>query len=236
MTNAAEKFKIIVADDHPIFRAGIKSALKGVSFIDKITEAANGKEVIKLLDNEAYDLVLMDIKMAPMNGIETTEVISKRHPTTKVIALSMHSEQDYIVEIFEKGASGYLIKNADKAEIENAIKVVLNGGQYYSKEVSQTLLTHLHRLRNPPDFDTIQKDRIKDITYLICHEFSNQEIGELVFLSPRTIEGYRGQIYKATKTNSLVGLIKFALENKLLDDEELKKKFAKALANKESSK
>jgi DNA-binding NarL/FixJ family response regulator len=230
------KSKIIIADDHPIFRAGINTALKGLPFISKVAEAANGEEVIKLLASEHFDVVLMDIKMEPMNGIRTTEVIRKRFPETKVIALSMHNEEEYILEIFEMGASGYLIKNADKEEIEMAIKEVMNGEKYFSREVSNTLLEHLHRLKGisnePPEYDAIQKERIRDITFLICHEFSNQEIADTIFLSPRTIEGYRRQIFKATKTNNLVGLIKFSLENKILEDENLKKKFAKEIAKK----
>jgi len=235
MSKTIEKYKLIIADDHPIFRAGVNAALKSLPFISKISEAANGEEVISILSDELHDLVLMDIKMSPMNGMEATRIITKKFPLTKVIALSMHDDEEYVVAIFETGAAGYLIKNADKEEIEKAIKEVLNGGQYFSKDVSKTLLSYLQRLKNPKDQaeqDASQKERIRDITFLICHEFNNQKIGEILYLSPRTIEGYRSQIFKATKTNNLVGLIKFSIENKIMEDAKLNKKFAKALAEK----
>jgi two-component system response regulator NreC len=237
MNEPALKSKIIVADDHPIFRSGVKNALIGLPFIEEISEAANGEEVIRLLDHKHYNIVLMDIKMEPMGGIEATEIITARFPMTKVIALSMHDCEEHIMAMLEKGAAGYLIKNADREEMETAIKEVIDGRPYYSKEVSKALFEHVQRLKNAPEQteNEIQKERIRDITFLTCHEFTNQEIADALFLSTRTIEGYRRQAYKAANTDNIIALIKYGIENKIIEDESLKKKFSKALNQKKKT-
>jgi DNA-binding NarL/FixJ family response regulator len=225
-----ESFKIIIADDHPIFRAGVNSSLKNVPFISKVAEAANGEEVIKLLSNEDYDLVLMDIKMSPMNGIETTETIGKRYPATKVIALSMHDYEDYIIEIFNKGASGYLLKNADREEILEAIKAVMDGKKYFSKEASAVMFEHFSPQNiEKEETDANFKERMQEIIYLICNECSSQEIADILYLSLRTIETYRSKTMRYTKSKNLISLLKYALDNKILDNSDLKLRFASAL-------
>jgi DNA-binding NarL/FixJ family response regulator len=238
MNKASESFKVIIADDHPIFRSGINSALKGVPFISKVSEAANGEEVIKLLSNEKYDLVLMDIKMSPMNGLEATETIGRRYPATKVIVLSMHDDEEYIIEIFSKGASGYLVKNADKAEILEAILVVMKGNKYFSKEVSAIMIGHLssqHPEEKDNADDSISKERMREIIYLICQECTSQEVADLLYLSLRTIETYRSRILKVTKSKNLIGLLKYAQENKILEDVKLKERFKSALAKRKKN-
>src|SRR5258708_7794891 len=134
------KCKLIIADDHPVFRAGMEAALKSMAIVSKVAQACDGKEVIQLLSHEHYDIILMDISMKQMDGIEATSIISKRFPLTKVIALSMHEDADIIADILDKGAVGYLIKNADKDEIRKAIEDVMAGKKYYSVEASRLLI------------------------------------------------------------------------------------------------
>ncbi|MBL0105194.1 MAG: response regulator transcription factor [Bacteroidetes bacterium] len=125
------KLNLIVADDHPIFRDGICSVLRRQEFISKISQAGDGTEVIRLLELEHYDLVLLDIRMEPMNGFKTMEIIASRFKEVKVIALSMSSEDKYVREMINLGAVGYLLKNAGKKEIIQAIKSVVRGATYF---------------------------------------------------------------------------------------------------------
>jgi DNA-binding NarL/FixJ family response regulator len=231
--------KIIIADDHPIFRGGLHAVLKKLPFVSKVSEAADGREVIALLSKEHYDIVLMDVQMEPMNGIEATKIVREKHPKTNVIALSMSVDERYIFEMIEKGASGYLIKNADKEEIEQALIETLAGRQYFSSAVSKVLLEHYSRTKESSEdkeADTLSKERIRELIFLICNEYTSQEIGEILYLSVRTIEKYRARVLKITDSKNLMGLLKFAMENKILDDSDLKKKFAKALAKKKAGK
>jgi len=231
------KIKIIIADDHPVFRSGLEMALKTMNFVSKVSQAANGEEVLKLLDHEAYDVILMDIKMSPMDGIQTTEVIRTRHPDAKVIALSMHDDEKIILEVLEKGASGYLIKNADRKEIEEAIKYIMEGHQYFSKPVSEILLKELNRRKasktSLANEEIMLKERFRDIIFLICHELTNVEIGDALCLSGRTIEDYRKKILESTESRNIFGLVKYAISHGIMEDPELEKKFQKNLKKKE---
>jgi DNA-binding NarL/FixJ family response regulator len=226
---SARTAKIIIADDHPIFRGGLNMILKNQSFVSKVAEAADGGEVISILAKESYDVVLMDIKMEPMSGIDATEIIQQKYPSTKVIALSMHDDEKNILDIISKGASGYLLKNADKEEIIEAIKEVMEGRQYFSREVS-TIMLDRFKAKPVPEEDLVPKDRMREIVFLICHECTSQEIAEILYLSVRTIETYRSHILKVTKSKNLVGLMKFAEANDIMDDKDLKLKFSKALS------
>jgi DNA-binding NarL/FixJ family response regulator len=226
------KIKVIIADDHPVFRDGVKTALRSISFISKISQAANGEEVIKLLNHEPYDLVLMDIKMAPMDGIETTRIIVNRYAHTKVIALSMNDEEDAVLTMFENGASGYLLKNAGSDEIKDAIRDVVSGHQYLSKEISTILLDHINRkkLESPTPDDTLRhKQRIREIIFLISYELTTAEIAEELCLSVRTIDDYRNQIYKITNSKNPVGIAKYAMANSIDKDADLLRKFKRII-------
>jgi DNA-binding NarL/FixJ family response regulator len=175
----------------------------------------------------------MDIKMPSMDGLEATEIISKRFPNTKVIALSMHDDEKNIFEMISKGAVGYLIKNADKEEVEKAIREVMIGRPYFSNQVSQILFEQItHKMQPSPSNEILKNDRYREIMFLIGHEFNREEIADAVCLSPRTVENYRRQIIEQTQSKSIVGLVKYIIEKGLLQDAVLKKKFAKILAKK----
>src|SRR5687767_10507495 len=127
-----KNIKIIIADDHPLFRDGIHQLLTGQGAIEVIDEATNGKEVLNLLAKKAYDLVIMDIKMPHLSGIDATRVIQKKHPEVKVLAISMFDEQPYIVKMLKAGAKGYLLKNSTKEELLKAISQIMKGESYFS--------------------------------------------------------------------------------------------------------
>jgi two-component system, NarL family, response regulator NreC len=225
--------KVIIADDHPIFRSGLNSVLSQMPFVRKVSEAGDGQAAVDLLKKELHDVILMDISMQPMGGIEATSIITVTFPGTKVIALSMHDDEKNIIAMIDNGATGYLLKNADKDEIEEALRKVMAGKKYFSKEVS-TLLVEYYQQKLEENIYGDEKTR--EEIFLICNEFSSQEIGELLFQSARTIEKHRRKIHQVTNTKNLLGLLRYAMENKILDDEELNQKFAKALLKKRAEK
>ena len=221
-----EAIKLIIADDHPIFRDGLNVVLKRHEFISKITQASDGSEVIRLLESEMYDVVLMDIKMEPMNGVQATEIIRNRFPNVKIIALSMFGEERYISEMISKGASGYLLKNSDKTEIIQAIKNVIKGRTYFSKEVADFIVDRiaLEKSGNYEDFKYTE-DRMREVIFLVSHEKTSKEIAAFMNLSVRTIDDCRIEVMKKTNSKSAIGVLKYAMKNGIFDDVILKGKY-----------
>jgi DNA-binding NarL/FixJ family response regulator len=221
-----ETIKLIIADDHPIFRDGLNVVLKRHDFISKITQASDGLEVIRLLESEAYDVILMDIKMEPMNGVQATEIIRNRFPDVKIIALSMFGEERYINEMISKGASGYLLKNSDKTEIIQAIKSVIKGRTYFSKEVADFIVDKVveSKTGNSEAFK-YSEDRLREVIFLISHEKTSKEIAAFMNLSVRTIDECRIEVMKKTNSKSAVGVLKYAMQNGIFEDVILKGKY-----------
>src|SRR5262245_35182331 len=138
-----KKVSMIIADDHPVFRKGLEDSLKGMQEIEKIAHAANGKEILGLLNKNDYHIILMDIRMPEMDGIDATKIVNALYKDVKIIALTMLDDKINILAMFQAGASGYLLKDADVSEIKEAIKQVLSGSKYFSKSVSATLLSKM---------------------------------------------------------------------------------------------
>ena len=222
----SESIKLIIADDHPIFRDGLNVVLKRHDFISKITQASDGSEVIRLLESELYDVVLMDIKMVPMNGVQATEIIRSRFPDVKIIALSMFGEERYINEMISKGASGYLLKNSDKTEIIQAIKNVIKGRTYFSKEVADFIVDRVVELKsgNSEAFK-YSDERLTEVIFLISHEKTSKEIAALMNLSVRTIDECRIEVMKKTNSKSAIGVLKYAMQHGIFEDVILKGKY-----------
>lgn len=220
--NSDEKLKIIVADDHPVFREGIFATIQNVPFVGKIMQASNGEEVISLLEKEPADIVLMDIKMEPMNGIETTEVISEKFPGVKVIALSMFAEEKYILQLVKLGAVGYLIKNASKGELIEAIETVSRGKNYFTRNVSEVLYEKLMKVAQSNDKELAHSkehvDKLNEIIYMMYLQKTSQEIADALCLSRRTVEDYRLEILRMTNSKNIAGVIKYAYETGITED------------------
>lgn len=233
MTTKKGKIKLIIADDHPLFRRGMETAVKSMPCISKVSQASNGEDVIKLLAHEHYDIVLMDIRMAPMDGVKATEIITAKYPKTKVIAISMYDDEKSILAMLDNGAVGYLIKNADRDEVEDAISEVMCGHTFFSKQVSEVLYQKrsqtIKEKLSAPKIVPLNKERLREVVFLICHEFTSEEIADILCLSTRTIETYRSRILGLTKSRSTAGIVKYSLDNGILNDPILKRKFAKAL-------
>ena len=222
----SEEIKLIIADDHPVFRDGLNVVLRRQDFISKITQASDGSEVIRILESEMYDVILMDIKMEPMNGVQATEIIHSRFPNVKIIALSMFGEERYINEMISKGASGYLLKNSNKTEIIQAIKSVIRGKSYFSEEVAGFIVDRLvdGKSGNGENY-RYTEERLRDVIFLISHEKTSKEIAALMNLSVRTIDDCRIDVMKKTNSKSAIGVLKYAMQNGIFEDVILKGKY-----------
>ena len=217
--STTHKLKVIVADDHHLFRSGIILTLQGIKMISHIREAENGKEVLDILETDYYDIVLMDISMPVMNGILATKEITKHFPKTKVIAVSMYEDDQHMMFMFHNGAMGYLFKNTNKNEIENALEeVVFKHNLYWPKSVGDKLFNKMI-LKKRIENDTCNElfsDREKEIISLICHEFSTKEIADHLHLSQKTVAWHRENLMQKSHAKNMAGLVVFALHHELV--------------------
>jgi two-component system response regulator NreC len=208
---------LVLADDHKIFRDGFKTFLRKQKDITIVGEASNGKELVEIVAVKSPDIVVTDIQMPIMDGIEASRTIKLKHPSTGIIALSMHTEESLVVEIVEAGATGYLIKNVGKHDLLEAIKTVYEGGSYYCQSISKKLLERLTKIKfhhnARPQFTLREIEVIK----LICKEFTNKEIATALSLSPRTIEGLRENIQRKIGAKNIVGVAVYAIANRIIN-------------------
>lgn len=206
---------ILLVDDHTIVTDGLKALLDGDSAYVVKGGAANGQIAIEMLRILKIDLVLMDIDMPVLNGIEATKIIKKEMPEKKIIMLTMHDEKAMIKMMLDIGADGYLLKNSGKAEIIKAIENVMAGEQYYSDEVTSVLL---ETKTSKDELGIISEltDREIQIIKLIADGLSNKEIGEKLFISHRTVDTHRTNFMNKLDLHNVAGIVKFAITNGLI--------------------
>ena len=207
--------RIVLADDHEIFRDGFNIMLKKQTNIKLIGEASNGVELLEITEKLMPDVVITDIKMPKLDGIEATKIISEKYPGINIIAFSMFDDDNLIIDMLEAGAKGYLLKSAHKNEVIDAVKAVYNNETYYCKSTSGKLAQMIAQSRfNPykqlkkPEFTPKEVEVIR----LICQEYPNKEIASKLFLSVRTIEGYREKIQERIKAKNTAGIVIYAIK------------------------
>lgn len=210
--------KIVIADDHEIFRDGFKVMLRKQEDLQVIAEAENGRELLQVVEQHQPDVVITDIKMPLVDGIEATRAIKSRWPHIEVVALSMFDEENLVVDMLEAGAKGYLLKNTHKAEVVQAVKAVYKGDTYYCNATSTKLAqmiakSHFNPYKNNKKPTFTEKE--VEIIRLICQELSNKEIASQLNLSTRTIEGYREKILEKIDARNIAGLVIYAIKNNL---------------------
>lgn len=212
MTN---KTRVIIADDHEIFRKGFAMIIGTFDDIELVGEASNGQEFLDMIEKTESDLVFMDIKMPVMNGIDATRLAMERFPDLKIIALSMFGEEKYLQSMMEAGAIGFLLKNVKREELDIAIKLYLDGKNYYSEELL-TFFTKKY-ISNKPDADISKREL--EILQLVAQGFTNQEISDKLFISLRTVEGHKTNLIQKTGSKNIVDLLIYAIKNKLIEIE-----------------
>lgn len=213
---------ILVVDDHQLVLDGLVSIINELPDFEIVASARNGKEGLQLAETFRPNIVLMDIDMPVMNGLEATRRIKSELKECKVIILTMHNEASLIKKVMEIGADGYLLKNSDREEFHNALCSVSKGKSYFSAEVTQQLLNPEQK-RNSTfeiDEDTVQLSKLTereiDVLKQIAEGLSNKEIGDKLFISHRTVDTHRTNLMKKLEVHNIAGLIKFAIKNGLV--------------------
>lgn len=214
MSTEASVINIILADDHELFRDGFRSLIDKNPGINMVAEASNGEQLLQLTERYLPDVILTDIVMPVMGGIEATRHISKKFPQVGIIALSMYNEEHYVKDMMEAGAKGHLLKNAGKEEIIKAIDAVNKDTAYYCRDTTLKIAKLISKDSQKVSNGLTEKE--KRIIVCICQQLSNKKIGEILFHSVRTIEGYRKRIMQKTQTANPVALTIFAIKNNII--------------------
>jgi DNA-binding NarL/FixJ family response regulator len=208
--------RIAIADDHEIFREGFKLLLKNQPELELVGEAENGKELLELAALKQPDVVISDIKMPVMDGIEASRSIKKKFPEMQIIALSMFNEDNLIIDMLEAGAKGYLLKNTNKHELLAAVKAVFEGTTYYDAATNTKLAKLIAQSKFSPHRQAApQKFTLRETTVirLICQQQTNREIADQLGLSIRTVESHREKIQEKTGAKNSVGVVIYAIRN-----------------------
>ena len=214
------KIKIAIADDYKIFREGLKVGLSADDSLEVMLEADNGEDLLKALETATPDIILMDLKMPIMDGMEATKEVRKKFPSIKVLVVSMYEDDKFIIHLMENGANGYLLKNAEPDEIRRSIYSVHENGYYFNDLVNKALLKKLVLKNNlKPSFNQNidLTEREQEVLKMICEEKTAAEIAKEIFLSPRSVEGIRQWLIEKIGVRNTAGLVMFAVKNGMVD-------------------
>lgn len=211
---------ILLADDHDIVRDGIKSLLEDEIGFQIAAESSNGKEALEVCREQDIDLIIMDINMPEMTGIEATEKIKEEFPDIKILALTMMDEDQHIRDMIKAGASGYILKSSDRAELVDAIKTILDGRHYFSNDATHSVMMDLVKGTSKEQRAAVPDEitaRELEILELIVKEHTNQEIAEKLYISPRTVDAHRRNLLQKTGAKNTAGLVTYAFKHNLVD-------------------
>ncbi len=210
------KLKIYIVDDHQILIDGIESMLRGVADFEVVGKSLDGNIALNFLSENPVDILLTDLYMPKMTGIELTQKVKLRFPQVKVLALSVSYDVSIVHDLMDAGISGFIIKTIGRDELIEAIHEISKGNIYFSREVSNEILRSFSNRTDTEEENYHLTDREIEIVKLIAQEFSNNEIANKLCISERTVETHRKNIYRKTNTKTIVGLIKYAVERKLI--------------------
>lgn len=210
------KIKIVIADDHKLIRDGITTLLKTDEQFEVIGEASNGEELITLLDNCLPDVILVDITMPKMNGIDAVAKLKKINPNLRFIILTMHDEGDYVMKSIQSGAHGYLLKNSDFEELQKAIKTVVDGGKYYNSVISNLMIENLSTINEQKEDKPELTAREIEVLREVAEGLSTKLIADKLSISARTVETHRVNMMKKMNVHNTAELIKRSLQWKII--------------------
>jgi len=211
-----EKLNILIVDDHKLFREGLKLLLLNLPEVDSVTEAPDGESFLQMIRVVKPGLVLMDIEMPGLNGIEATHRAMDLYPDLKIIALSMFGDEEYLQKMVDAGVAGFLLKNSDFSEVKKAILNVSLGNNYFTDELLYKLV---NRFRSKPaqiEPAVSLSDREMEVLLLICKGLSNQEIADRIFISKRTVDHHRASLITKTNTRNTASLVMYAIRHKMI--------------------
>ncbi len=213
-TTENPQIRILLVDDHQIVLDGLKALLRKENQLNILAEASTGEEALQILETTTFDLIITDISMPGLSGLELTKQVKKKYPQIKILVLTMYNEESVIEEILHAEAEGYILKNTNKAELLASISKLMDGGTYYSPAVLQTLKNSNKNLNNINTRHLTERE--VEIIQLIVQEYSTKQIADKLFISPRTVETHRKNIIDKTGVQSIVGLIKYAFHHALV--------------------
>ncbi|MBN1218574.1 MAG: response regulator transcription factor [Anaerolineae bacterium] len=208
------KARVLLVEDHIVVRQGIKALLSDESDLEIVGEADNGREALPLIEKLQPNVVLMDISMPGMNGIEATRQVRQRFPEVKVVILSMHANEEYVFQVLRAGASGYVLKQSDSSEVLTAIHAALSGGSFLSPPISRAVIDdYVHRaeVRGQGDNLDLLTSREREVLQLLAEGLSNKEIAEQLSISIKTVETHRSNMMSKLEVSNKTDLIKYAL-------------------------
>ena len=214
-----DNIKVLLVDDHQIIRDGIRSLLSYAEGIEVVGECSDGLEAISCAVSDKPDVILMDINMPKINGIDATKTIITDNPDSKILVLTVHDELAYISKMLHAGSLGYVLKTTNKAELITAIKSVSKGEKYFSPEVTETMLSRFID-SHKSDSDAEEKEltiREIEVLVLISTELTNAEIGDKLFISTRTVDAHRRSLLSKLGARNTAGLVAYAIKNKFLE-------------------
>ncbi len=222
-----KKINIVLADDEVLFREGISFILKREKNITVVHEVSDGSELIAFLNSNATnlpDIILMDLKMPLLNGVEATKIINATHPNIKIIALTSYNTNSFIANMINVGAASYLVKNTTPLNMIHTINQVYEKGYYYDENVLKVIhdgiLSSNNKTKSNLDNEYLTS-REKVVLKLICQQLTTNQISEMLFVSPRTVEGYRSSLFLKTESKNIAGLVVFAIQNQIIDIDNL---------------
>ena len=218
---AKKKHGIIIVDDHKIFRDGLKFVINQMDDLEVIAEASNGKEFLSIIEKQEADLVLMDISMPQLNGIEATKSAIALKPGIKILVLSMFCDEEYYFQMVQAGVMGFVLKESGKDELEDAMRAVLSGETYFSQNLLRDIIVNLHspgkQAKEQKEQDYNFTKRESEILKLICEGYSNNQIADKLFISIRTVEGHKSNLISKTGVKNTISLVMYALKKNLVN-------------------
>lgn len=227
---SSKKIKVVIADDEVLFRKGISFLLNREANMEVVHEADDGANLLEFLksDHALPDIILMDLKMPEINGVEATKQVRDQFPNVKIIALTSYNTKPFIINMVQLGACSFLKKNTPPQELIHTINEVSVKGFYYNTLIMDALHENLSapikKTLSQFDENYISK-REKEVLELICKQYSTSEIAEKLFLSPRTVEGHRNNLLLKTESKNTAGLVVYAIQNQIIDTDHLKDHF-----------
>jgi len=214
--------RVLLADDHAVVRDGLRMVLEAQPDINVVGDAANGKEAVRQAEELQPDIVIMDILMSELNGIEATRKICEVNPNTRIVILTMHTSCEHVHRALKAGAEGYVLKESAGREVVNAVRLVHGGHRYLSQKIMDTMVDEYIRLREDlPEKSPLERltPREREVLQLVVEGKSSKEIGKILFLSPKTVETYRSRLMGKLGVENLTNLIRFAVEHGLTSSE-----------------
>ena len=219
-----DKIRILLADDHTMIRTGIATLLQSIKEFSIVGEAEDGEDAVQKTSELRPTVVVIDLSMPKLSGIEATRIIKKRYPETNVLVLTMHENEEYVYQILKSGASGYVLKSAGKDELAEAIRAVARGERFFSPRISQLMAEGYVKRVEKGGPDAVKGDvpltrREREILALVANGLTNQQIADQLFISPRTVDTHRTNIMQKLDIHDLANLVRYAIEHGIISEE-----------------